>query len=334
MYTDSYRDLESSSMHIADSDTTLLVTNDFNAVQTQRRLLAILTKLINSEVCLFNYTKPGGYKENRIGRLLDEAVSSLSELQNSICEYQRLHPTITLFSNTLEAHNPSQEATSLDKLLKFFREEANSVGHKRNLRNFERAASKNLKGALNYVDHLFENHSRLLVIRIDLSYQKEFIKNKSISTDVTRLHRKNLFKQVHIHPLFKHFLGYIWKLEYGQYKGFHYHTCFFFNGSKVKGDVTLARRIGEFWRNEITDGKGLYFNCNAVANKYAELGIGDIHYSNQEKRSSLQKTIAYLTKVDTAVRLTLPQGGRTFGRGERILKTKDKRGRRRNCLDI
>ncbi|MCP6269615.1 inovirus Gp2 family protein, partial [Klebsiella pneumoniae] len=86
---------------------------------------------------------------------------------------------------------------------------------------------------------------------------------------MARQHRQRLFKRVQSHPFFQDCLGYIWKLEYGQYKGFHYHTCFFFDGSKVRGDITLARRIGELWKKEITDGQGLYFNCNAITSTYA-----------------------------------------------------------------
>lgn len=104
--------------------------------------------------------------------------------------------------------------------------------------------------------------------------------------------------------------------------------CFFFNGSKVRGDITLARRIGELWEKEITNGQGLYFNCNAITGTYTQSGIGDIHYTDQTKRAALQKAIAYITKVDAAVRLILPQGARTFGRGE-CVKKMEKRGRPR-----
>lgn len=208
-----------------------------------------------------------------------------------------------------------------------------SPSHKRKLRYFQRAASKNLKGALAYVDHLFEHHSRLLVIRVDLSYQKAIVKNSVVSADLTRLHRKRFFKRVQSHSLFEHCLGYIWKLEYGQHKGFHYHTCFFFDASKVRADVTLARCIGEFWKREITDGKGLYFNCNAIAHNYAQSGIGDIHYTDHTKRSALQKAITYQAKVDTAVRLTLPKGARTFGRSEYVVRQGKKRGRPRLAVE-
>lgn len=329
---ESYLDIESSSMHATDSDTTLIITDDLDIVQIQHRLLSLLKKMLCSETEVLKVTQTE--KNNRMGYLIKEAISGLTLLESSISEFQQLHPTIRLFSSALKFHSMTElsvtNATVINHVLRQFREEAQSTTHKRQLRNFLRAASKNLKGSLAYVDHLFEHHSRLLVVRVDLSYQKTFIKNQTISTEMTRVHRKRLFKRIRAHPLFENCLGYIWKLEYGKRKGFHYHTCFFFDGSKVRGDVMLARRIGEFWKNEITSDKGLYFNCNATASNYGQSGIGDIHYTNQEKRCALQKAITYITKVDTAIRLILPHGARTFGRSECIFHTEKKRGRPRN----
>lgn len=343
MFTDSYFDFESTSMHLADSDTTLMVTNDLDTVQQQRRLLSILNKVVNSETETFGITRTGGYKKSKTGYLLEEAVRGLSEIEKGISEYQQLHPTIQLFSTTLKAQNlpkmlalwntSPHEADVINNWFRQFRTEVKSVSHKRKLRYFQRAASKNLAGALAYVDHFFEHHSRLLVIRVDLSYQKAIMMNNAVSADMTRLHRKRLFKRVQSHSLFEHCLGYIWKLEYGQYKGFHYHTCFFFDASKVRADVTLARCIGELWKRDITDGKGLYFNCNAIASRYVESGVGDIHYTDHKKRNALKKAITYLAKVDTAVRLTLPKGARTFGRSEYVIRQGKKRGRPRLAVE-
>ncbi|WP_149330512.1 MULTISPECIES: YagK/YfjJ domain-containing protein [Enterobacteriaceae] len=343
MFTDSYFDYESSSRHLSGSDRTLIITDDLDTIQIQRNLLSILNRIVNSDAEAISVIRASYCKVSKTGHLLEEAFRGLSELEKGIGGHQQLHPTVQLFSLALKTHNLAEtlalwnitphEADIINSWLRQFRTEVKSPSHKRKLRNFQRAASKNLTGALAYVDHLFEHHSRLLVIRVDLSYQKAIVKNNVVSADLTRLHRKRLFKRVQSHSLFEHCLGYIWKLEYGQCKGFHYHTCFFFDASKVRADVTLARCIGEFWKREITDGKGLYFNCNAIAHNYAQSGIGDIHYTDHIKRSALQKAITYLAKVDTAVRLTLPKGGRTFGRSEYVVRQGKKRGRPRLTVE-
>lgn len=57
--TDSYLDFESSSMHAADHDTTFIITEDWDIVQTQRQLLSVLNKLVNADAEMFRLTKSG-----------------------------------------------------------------------------------------------------------------------------------------------------------------------------------------------------------------------------------------------------------------------------------
>lgn len=89
---------------------------------------------------------------------------------------------------------------------------------------------------MRYINALFEYRSRLLIIRLDLSYESNTErkdKYKSHTKDeidswgqTARTHRNILIKK--LGKQFKEsFIGYVWKLEYGKDKGFHYHMIFF-----------------------------------------------------------------------------------------------------------
>ncbi|WP_447874551.1 YagK/YfjJ domain-containing protein [Serratia fonticola] len=129
--------------------------------------------------------------------------------------------------------------------------------------------------------------------------------------------------------MFKACVGYVWKLEYGRYRGFHYHLLVFYDGARVRQDVTLARLLGEYWRDVITAGAGHYHNCNANKARYRFPGIGLLHYTDTAKRKGLNIAVRYLCKVDTYARLTLPNGARSFGRGEIAHSSAIRRGRPR-----
>ena len=86
MATESYFDVELSSMHAADRGTAFIVTKDFDTEQVQRRLLFILNKILSSEYEEFKLTNSRKY--NKTGYLLEEAVNSLSELEINLREYQ------------------------------------------------------------------------------------------------------------------------------------------------------------------------------------------------------------------------------------------------------
>ncbi|MNF98191.1 hypothetical protein D3C84_810450 [compost metagenome] len=109
--------------------------------------------------------------------------------------------------------------------------------------------------------------------------------------------------------MFDDMVGYIWKLEHGPEKGFHYHVMFFFDGAKVREDITKAIQIGRYWTNVVTRGRGLYYNCNAAKRIYKSCGIGMVDHTNVQMRQGLQNAVVYLTKTDLYMKL------QTEGRG-------------------
>ena len=208
--------------------------------------------------------------------------------------------------------------------------------------NYHCPTVKNYRSLLNYIDNLFQRHGRLLVLRVDLTYRKD-VDNRFLN-DIenwekcwqAKKDREHLFRNMRSNKLFNHLLGYAWKLEFGSSKGWHYHTFFFFDGSKLQHDVHLANMIGEYWVNVITQGRGLSFNCNLKKDDYKHLGIGMINHYDTELIANLKNQVAsYLTKSDDYTRLKTQNMdiGRTFGRSEIKLKTNN-RGRPRNAIDF
>jgi len=191
------------------------------------------------------------------------------------------------------------------------------------LNSYQRSSNKNYKELTKYVDALFKHHARLLVLRVDLSYSKE---NSRTTQAQAKQDRKRLFENARSNKLFDDMVGYIWKLEHGPDKGFHYHMMFFYDGSKVREDVTLARRVGEYWSDVVTKGRGLYFNCNANKHAYKTCGVGMINHTDEQLRKWLCRAVIYLTKTDLYMKLQTV--GRGMGKGNRPSQ-KDSRGRPR-----
>ncbi|WP_024912837.1 YagK/YfjJ domain-containing protein [Chania multitudinisentens] len=265
-------------------------------------------------------------------------IQSLTPVEDEPREY---HPTLTIFRKLSDQHDIAQHIAMADNMpeaitqlayrlnvfIRQFRAEITTGPHKLKLRKYQKAAKKNLKGTLQYIDSLSAQYARLLVVRVDLTYRKDA--KVMITADLARQHRQRFFKNLQAHRLFRACVGYIWKLEYGRYKGFHYHLLVFYDGSLVRQDVTLARLLGEYWRDVITDGAGNYYNCNAYKERYRIPGIGMLHHADTVKRDGLNIAVNYLCKIDTFARLALPNGARTFGRGEIAQRSMARRGRPR-----
>lgn len=207
-------------------------------------------------------------------------------------------------------------------------------------------ASEYKRSVQHYINGLFDYRSRLLVIRIDLSYRKGLfrkirtnISNKPLSKQEHKLealkawslevqeHRKMLLKSLKKHYS-KALIGYMWKLEYTEIKSFHYHMMFFLDGSEHREDITIAQNIGELWVNGITQGDGLYWNCNANKDQYRNLGVGMISHHEAVLRDNVIKTALYLVKKDYLIRSVMFNSkNRAFGKGQ--IPDKSKSGRPR-----
>jgi hypothetical protein len=112
-------------------------------------------------------------------------------------------------------------------------------------------------------------------------------------------------------------VGYIWKLEFGRRKGYHYHCLFFLDGKYHRKDKYLCDQIGEVW-SEVLGVPDAYFNCNRTKRmqQYKYLGIGFTESSDDVFFDNLLKIIRYITKRDQfIVDSCIPPKARVFGKG-------------------
>lgn len=170
----------------------------------------------------------------------------------------------------------------------------------------ERDMRERFQDYCHYVDALFARNDRLVVLRLDLAYAKEIgtiLPLKDALSDLDRF-----FDRMRSHPLFHGKVGFIVKTEYGLDKGIHFHLILFFNVSQRNGfkHCHLAKKIGEYWENEIVVFNGGYWNCNDHAKDFAclnRLGIGLIHWSDKQTRENLRNfVLTYVCKHEQGLR--------------------------------
>lgn len=211
--------------------------------------------------------------------------------------------------------------------------ELSSADFKSILRRFKRASLKRTKGLERYIDDLFQKYARMLVLRIDLSYESGYLSGRlDFGTDlsVVKRHWSKMQKNLHKGKPVSGLLGFACKLEYGHLKGFHFHLLLFYSGSEHRQDGGLARMIGEHWQNSVTEERGRFYNCNSNKQRYRNVGIGMIKYDQKDRIEVLKnKVAAYVTKIDYWVRLS-PSVGRSFFKGNSPKLSSTRRGRKRS----
>ncbi len=154
--------------------------------------------------------------------------------------------------------------------------------------------NKRQDSAKKYLDSLFDNYSKLSVVRVDLAYKKPYSNSLELDDAIKNINRLKNNRRGKP-SVFENNVGYIIKSEHTEDKGMHTHAIFFYDGNKVSKDTFKSKQIGEYWNSTITNGKGTYHNCNM--NNYEKNGIGMIDYKDKEKIGVLKdEVISYLCK--------------------------------------
>ncbi|ONN67927.1 inovirus Gp2 family protein [Herbaspirillum sp. VT-16-41] len=165
---------------------------------------------------------------------------------------------------------------------------------------------------------MYEKRSRYLILFLTLNYKIEY--REDVTIDELCKHRDRLIRNIECNSLLSGIKAYIWKLEEGQEAGLHIHLLVFYSGTH-REDISIARRIGEYWTNNATRGIGAYWNSNADKVRYKRrgwaLGVGRIDRRDEEGREGIRSIIRYMGKSDQEME-SRPKNRRTFGMTELI----------------
>lgn len=313
----------------------------------------------------------------RLGKPLEEVLPfNNKEYTPHIKAYLRWLEQLPdhVFTNrnlALSENAVGNEEILLDSLIKELQSDQTQLGFKKAIKAFHRT-NRSLK---KYVNDLLEYKANLLLIRLDIGFNKIYLdqSRNSLGDDLLKslaeVDPKDItdktpnFKDQYVEALntqleadlksikayrakFFRLLkskyaieGFIWKLEFGADKSFHYHCLFLLNGDKHREDISIAKDMGEMWKqltvNE--DGettKGIYWNCNAHKEKYKYLAIGHLHANNTDMKNNLFKyVLTYLAKTDYYIKLARTND-RTIGMGNDKEKIKSGRPRKAKVQKI
>lgn len=226
---------------------------------------------------------------------------------------------------------PKLQYQLFNELIDLIRTESKKPEFKAKIAAKKYKPERRQRSAEEAINKAFRIYSRLQVLRIDFSYQYEHAKN--ISAEDAKADLQHFLHNRRSKPrLFAKCVFYLWKLEWGPEKGYHFHLIFFYKGRDIWKDAYWAFQIGEYWRDVITKGKGCFFNCNASKDKYHRLGIGLIDRADLLKRKILlEDVVGYLTKTDQYLRAVRLGNDRCFGKG--VPRKKSNAGRPRDDDD-
>lgn len=178
------------------------------------------------------------------------------------------------------------------------------------------------------VNMLKIRYAKILVLRLDFAIAKNS-RNPTEDLNLMRDFLKKFLKMTY--SMKERPIGYIWKLEYGAEKGYHYHTLIFLDGNQHKKDEILADKFGKAWL-QVAQGKGAYFSVNAIKERYKNLAIGMLCHDDDKAFSTLLlKLVNYFVKNEQLVFVPFSHRLRAFGTSQ-MPASKRKSGRPRRGI--
>ncbi|WP_291590603.1 inovirus-type Gp2 protein [Comamonas sp. UBA7528] len=223
-----------------------------------------------------------------------------------------INPYLTAFIISLEQEIVYQDVDhfqllSPSLLLGRVRDNLDSSEVDKARENLKRNERKTRVSLLRYILNLKAAYSKLMIIRLDL-YTQDWVGS---------IQRWELLKKFISQRFMGFYIGYAVKFEFGMKRGVHLHTLLFFNGSRVRKDVTIAKAIGEYWKSSVTDGEGTYSNCNAPEHvkRMRYPAVGTFHEFDERTFKGLEHIASYLTEQDLVVRFAVPGLSRSFRKG-------------------
>jgi hypothetical protein len=197
-----------------------------------------------------------------------------------------------------------EEQDAVDALRKFaerVRSVCGSQAFKNILHDHERKERDNFRSACDLAIELFQQHSCLLVLRIDLYFRPD-AKGWGY-TDAADQAVSLYLRDLREGRIVSDFLKVIVKRENGICRGVHYHLMVFLNGHERQSAYHLTEDMGKAWQERVGADKGSYFNCYANRHRYRYNGLGKVRVDDVEKLMGLRIALWYMSKQDSVVKM-------------------------------
>ena len=304
------------------------ITRQLNCGQDVKRVVETVAKVLRSKEILFKTHQHGGrtyVHATKLGPAFFQCIKvDVAEIAKHY-PHHRFSPLYTVFKRYCQGlwdgrtELRADMAEGLNKVVQKIRQFGKGIALPKRLSNLHRCERANAKKARDLLAGIRKSYSKIVAIRLDLEYFSEYgpgqgFHAQAITVEQAQEHRDRFLTYLRKGPFAEHLAGYIWKMESAFEKGCHFHFAIFLDGQKVHKDITIADLMGEQWK-AITEGKGMYFNCNKKKEAYAECGIGMLNRGDDVMWSYLEKAIRYMTKIDHYIRFQAPEKSRTFGSG-------------------
>ncbi|WP_225781149.1 inovirus-type Gp2 protein [Xenophilus sp. Marseille-Q4582] len=291
--------------------------NEADRQKKQARQLTYAGKALKLDLDLIRYEYPG-HGFHPCAMALMHAAQAAKDALNA----WRRSPEGLNASNAAQMRKREQLA---QEILAEVQETSRTASYREEAERIRHTTWQRMDSTKNLIEHMFNQRSRLLCVRVDLRYRHFFLGERydaslpgHPSFEMVGVHREHLLNILR-RQIFKDCLfGYILRIEWAPGTGFHLHLMLLIDGRERRGGVEIGNLIGRKWRTEVTQGHGYDFNCNrkAMNGGYKMRGTGMFERADAQGCRGLMKAAEYLAKADHFISFYRSDRQRTYFRSQ------------------
>lgn len=160
--------------------------------------------------------------------------------------------------------------------------------------NYRYTHNEYLKTRLStHLDNLFDNYSKILMLRIDLAYLKNSEAFNTRDENEVAWQMTLLTEQL---PGYIDIIGFAWVIEYTELHGVHIHAAFYLDGQRHRKVWSAWQTINSLWE-DITAGEGYTHRCKPQSH-YRVRGEWVISHDDVKGRRGMSYILSYLSKQE------------------------------------
>lgn len=196
----------------------------------------------------------------------------------------------------------------LERLVRFVRRVSRSWRFINSLSAHHAKEQNNFNSARDFIKYLAAKHSRLCILRIDLTFRtpaKDFSHTEA-ADKVLQLYLRSLASKACKRNLLPGYLGFLIKRENGISRGTHFHLMVVLNGNlQGKTDYNadyLSDRLGQMWMQRVGLEFGSFHNSYKDRASWPFNGLGLLDLHGIKALAGLRIALHYMTKQDCVLK--------------------------------
>lgn len=297
-----------------------VITQDATALAVLEWIDRIARRISSGEEMPFaeSQTRYGvSYSLTRLGDELRRLSAHLDKDFFDRCTWPVFNPYIEALLSALRKHwgmlsdisGPTDpfwrlpwQRSSMHQLVQQVRATMRSEDFKNRVNNFDRASIADFQKGCGRLLQLFQHHSKLLIVRVDLYFSAK-CKPWGETIDAEKAYAR-LVRHLREGSILPNVLGWFVRREMGFVRGVHYHLMVVMDGHRYRDGYGYAMKIGRNWIDCCagTGKAGAFFNCFDRRREYQNDGLGLVHVSDVSKLIGLREAMEYITKAYFKVR--------------------------------